>query len=283
MDCPTCFQKHIAPPAPSPSSTIIPTGQRIASFAAPRHPSVEARRPTNPRIPTTPAQAADSPSTSSGKPILVIIVVVIVIAAAAAGVFVFLGKKSKSAPPTATTTETTAETTTDTAQSQAGDSSSTTEKSAPLAPASDDANWTFDLGGLTIPSGPVQGRIHGQQFVSARTTYQNGSLTFRDSTSGSFEFGVMIDFHGESPDMMAGKSFNISNTVDQATKVSMRWRDSGQVKRKSFQDNYAMRVDFGAFSKNHLHGKIYLCTPDTEKSYVMGAFDADARAAKPKN
>jgi hypothetical protein len=204
-------------------------------------------------------------------------VVIVVIAAAVGGVFMFLGKKSSAAPPKADTTET--------AQAQTGESSSpatTTESSAPLAPASDDANWTFDLAGLTIPSGPVQGRIHGQQFVSARTTYQNGSLTFRDSTSGSFEFGVMIDFHGESPEVMAGKSFNISNTVDEATKVSLRWRENGELKRKSFQDNYAMRVDFGALSKNHLHGKIYLCTPDTEKSYVMGSFDADARV-KAKN
>jgi hypothetical protein len=43
-----------------------------------------------------------------------------------------------------------------------------------------------------------------------------------------------------------------------------------------------MRLEFGALEKNHLPGKIYLCTPDDEKSYLVGSFNADARKPKPK-
>jgi len=42
-----------------------------------------------------------------------------------------------------------------------------------------------------------------------------------------------------------------------------------------------MRLEFGALSKGKLPGKIYLCTPDAEKSYVMGTFNAVVTKPKP--
>jgi hypothetical protein len=39
--------------------------------------------------------------------------------------------------------------------------------------------------------------------------------------------------------------------------------------------NYALRLEFGALTNRHLPGRIYLCTPDPQKSYVMGTFNAE--------
>ena len=43
-----------------------------------------------------------------------------------------------------------------------------------------------------------------------------------------------------------------------------------------------MRLEFGTLANNKLPGKIYLCLPDDEKSYLMGSFNANASKPKPK-
>ena len=37
----------------------------------------------------------------------------------------------------------------------------------------------------------------------------------------------------------------------------------------------------GAVAKDHLPGKIWLCTPDDEKSYLLGSFNATISRPKP--
>jgi hypothetical protein len=279
MDCPTCFQKIIAPQAASHSdSKIILTGQKIASFAAPSQ-QYSTRVPSGKKIPTAPASAPAAAPVESGKrfPVAAILLVVLVVAAGA-GVFAFRGKIFKSGPPAAgspgTTVSQTGPTTTDSADS-AG--------SATVTPSANDTNWTLNLAGVTIPDGAVVGRIHGQDFVCTRATFQKGSLALRAVAHGTFEFGVTVDFSGEEPEVMAGKSFNISNNVDRAAKITLRWKENGEVKKAYFQDSYVLRLDFGPLNKTRLPGKIYLCTPDDARSYIMGTFDADTRPPKPKS
>ena len=63
--------------------------------------------------------------------------------------------------------------------------------------------------------------------------------------------------------------------------MQLRWKDSsGKLQSQNFNSGYALRLEFGALIKNKLAGKIYLCTPDAEKSYLMGTFSADV--ARPK-
>lgn len=277
MDCPTCFQKHIAPQAPASSdSKIILTGQKLTSFSAPSQKYGE-RGHTEPRIPTTPGQPARTPSVEPAKrfPVAVVVVMALVLAAGA-GVFVFRGQIFKSGPSQATGTPAA------TAPQPVASASPAAPAEAPAESSASDTNWMLDLTGVTFPSGPVTGRIHGQDFVCTRATFQNGSLVLRALPHGPFEFGATIDFSGEQPEVMAGKSFNISNSVDRAAKITLRWKENGEVKRAYFRDSYVMRLDFGALDKTHLPGKIYLCTPDEQKSYLMGTFDADARKPKPK-
>ena len=50
----------------------------------------------------------------------------------------------------------------------------------------------------------------------------------------------------------------------------------GVVQKENYDAGYALRLEFGALANNRLPGKIYLCTPDVEKSYVLGSFNAFA-------
>jgi len=44
---------------------------------------------------------------------------------------------------------------------------------------------------------------------------------------------------------------------------------------------YVLRIEFGPLAGNRLLVKIYLCTPDEMKSYILGAFNAEIHKSKP--
>ena len=151
-----------------------------------------------------------------------------------------------------------------------------------IAPPASDTNWLLVLDTNAIPDAPVAGRIHGQDFISERATFQNGTLTLRQGTHGPAEFGVTVNFNGALAETLSGQSINVGTNADKAVRVTLRWKDGEQAQKGSYDAGYAMRLEFGALDKNRLPGKIYLCLPDAEKSYLLGTFTADARKPKPK-
>jgi len=156
-------------------------------------------------------------------------------------------------------------------------------KPAVIAPPANDTNWMLALDTNAIPGSTAAGRIHGQDFIIERSSFQNGNLTLRAEAKGTFEFGVLINFNGAPPESMSEQTINVLTNAEKAAKVSLRWKDAGGVVQKDNYDaGYALRLEFGTLANNRLPGKIYLCTPDPEKSYVLGSFNADARKPKPK-
>jgi regulation of enolase protein 1 (concanavalin A-like superfamily)/DNA-directed RNA polymerase subunit RPC12/RpoP len=154
----------------------------------------------------------------------------------------------------------------------------------PVAPPASDTNWLLNLDAAVIPDAPAAGRIHAQDFISERATFQAGTLTLRAGAHGSFEFGVAINFSGAQPEALAGKNLNILADTNKSARVTLRWKDAdGLVQKSNYDDSYALRLEFGALENNRLPGKIYLCLPDPEKSYLLGTFNADARKPKPKS
>jgi hypothetical protein len=57
----------------------------------------------------------------------------------------------------------------------------------------------------------------------------------------------------------------------------MKYRVEGKdiPETEVFMKGYAMRLEFGEAQGGVLPGKIYLCLPDQEKSFMAGAFSAD--------
>lgn len=262
MECPTCFQKIVAPQAPAdPDSKFILAGTKF----------------TEKKIPTSLVNAAAASGAAPEKtfPIAIVIVLALV-AAAAAGVVVFRGKIFKSSAGGAPTNAV--------ATVPGGTPKPPPPEKPPVvAPPASDANWLLTLGTNAIPETPVAGRIHGQDFIVERASFQNGSLMLRAGTKGTVEFGVFVNFGGAQPESLSGQTINVMADADKAARVQLRWKnEAGQVQKPEFTNGYAMRLEFGALANNRLPGKIYLCTPDAEKSYLVGSFNADARKPKPK-
>ena len=259
MECPTCFQKITAPQAPTgDDQKFVLTGTKVGE------------RPV-PKIPTD-GPAAVTVVKNSPMGIVIVVVVLIALVGAGAAVFAFRGKIFQSAGAPDVTTD-------DTNQMLAKKPA----KPIVVAPPASDTNWMLSLDGVTnFPDAPVAGRIHAQDFIVERAYFQNGILTMREGARGPMEFGCTINFGGAQAEALSGQTINVTTNADTAARVTLRWKNDEGSGKDNFDSGYAMRLEFGALANNHLPGKIYLCLPDDEKSYLMGTFNADARKPKPK-
>ena len=249
MECPTCFQKIVAPQAPASDAKFILTGTKLTE------------KKINVRVDGPVATAQEKPF-----PLAIVIVLALVAVAGAAGFFVYRAKHSPPpALPVAVSTP----------------KKSEPPKPPPVPPASD-TNWMLELNTNAIPGTPVAGRIHAQDFLIERATFQNGTLTLRAGTKGTLEFGAQISFGGALAEALSGQSINVTADTDKAAKISLRWKDAaGEVQKANYDSGYALRLEFGALANNKLPGKIWLCLPDTEKSYLLGSFKANVSKPKP--
>ncbi|MGA2248132.1 MAG: hypothetical protein ABSH48_24370 [Verrucomicrobiota bacterium] len=152
----------------------------------------------------------------------------------------------------------------------------------PLAPPASDTNWVLALSGRAIPESPVVGRIHDQDFIAQRASFQNHSLVLRAGKNGS-DFAAVIEFGGAPPEELSGKTINVTTNAERAAKVTLHWKDdAGTVQMPAFNSGYALRLQFGTLDNNRLPGKIYLCLPDPQKSYLVGSFEAKVLSPKPR-
>jgi hypothetical protein len=150
-------------------------------------------------------------------------------------------------------------------------------KPALVAPPADDARWMLSLDAVTIPDSMVAGRIHGRDYICDRAILQGGTLTLR----GAADLGATINFGGVLPEALAGQSINVATNAETAARVILRWKEGNLSLRENFTNGYALRIEFGQLAGNRMPGKVYLCTPDAEKSYITGNFNAEIRKPKP--
>jgi DNA-directed RNA polymerase subunit RPC12/RpoP/regulation of enolase protein 1 (concanavalin A-like superfamily) len=173
---------------------------------------------------------------------------------------------------------------------QGGESGGHTASATPLAlpgeaqelvaPPANDSNWVLALNGRPIPDSPAAGRIHGQDFITERASFQDNTLVLRAGKHEA-ELAALIDFGGAPVAQLAGKTINVATNAAKAAKVTLSWKDAaGNVQTPSYAAGYALRLEFGNLADDRLPGKIYLCLPDPQKSYLLGSFEA--RVAKPK-
>ena len=253
MDCPTCFQKIVAPQAPAPGAKFILTGSKFSEKKVTVQGFGQA------------AAAGEPPKKFPAALVVALIFGFMGVVAAVIYWTTIIHPRRVASPPATT---------------DVVNVSKATEQSAPRA---NDANWSLALGTNAIPDSPVAGRIHAQDFIVEHATFRDGSLMVRAGTKGPAEFVAFVNFGGAQAESLAGQTINVMPEADRAARVQLRWKDAvGEVQRKDFTNGYAMRLEFGALANNRLPGKIYLCLPDAEKSYLLGSFNADARKPKPK-
>jgi DNA-directed RNA polymerase subunit RPC12/RpoP len=140
----------------------------------------------------------------------------------------------------------------------------------------DGSGWMMKLTGVAIPSAPVTGRIHGQPFKMEKVTLENGFLNFRQGSDFFADREIDVVVFNDAT-TLSGRTFTVpKKEFGSSPHIWMKWKEAGQdmPKQKNFMDRYALRLEFGALSGGKLPGKIYLCVPDQEKSFVAGTFEA---------
>jgi hypothetical protein len=254
MECPTCFQKITAPQAPATDDPkFIITGTKVGE------------RPIPAVVANVEAAPAPVPEKSFPVPAIIFIVLFCV---AAVVLFAFHGKIFKSTIQPASPV----------ANASGGQPTPVKPpKPALVAPPADDARWMLSLDAVTIPDSTVAGRIHGRDFICDRAILQGGTLTLRGAT----DLGATINFGGVLPEALAGQSINVATNAETAARVILRWKEGNLSLRENFTNGYALRIEFGQLAGNRMPGKVYLCTPDAEKSYITGNFNAEIRKPKP--
>ena len=254
MECPTCFQKITAPQAPATDDPrFIITGTKVGE------------RPIPAVVANVEAAPAPVPEKSFPVPAIIFIVLFCV---AAVVLFAFHGKIFKSTIQPASPV----------ANASGGQPTPVKPpKPALVAPPADDARWMLSLDAVTIPDSMVAGRIHGRDYICDRAILQGGTLTLR----GAADLGATINFGGVLPEALAGQSINVATNAEKAARVILRWKEGNLSLRENFTNGYALRIEFGLLDNNHLPGKVYLCMPDAEKSYITGNFNAEIRKPKP--
>lgn len=153
-----------------------------------------------------------------------------------------------------------------------GESNSSTE--VPVIPAGPPEH-RMDLNGVGIPDAPLAGKINGKSIevtgVAATTTPEG-----TDAATG-------LTFQ------LLGTVMTVSLPTSATVHVDKKWQilkpspnsvDYDHIavgvtgKSPYYYNGFVMRLELGTPHDGKLPGRIYLCFPDEEKSYIAGRFEA---------
>jgi DNA-directed RNA polymerase subunit RPC12/RpoP len=249
MECPTCFQKITAPQAPAAGDQkFILSGKKVGD---------------RPPVPVPSGAGAPLRPPRPGFPLAALALLVLLVCVAAAA-FLFRGRLFHTSQPQPVPVTT-----------------APPPEPVVLAPHASDTNWLLNLASASFPDAQAAGRIHGRDFLAVHASLQTGTLTLREDAKGPVEFGLAFNFSGVAADVLAGKTINITTNAPLAARVTLHWKENGQVQKDTFETGYALRLEFGILANNHIAGRLYFCAPDDAKSYVAGNFVAEVRKSKP--
>jgi hypothetical protein len=145
--------------------------------------------------------------------------------------------------------------------------------------------WTTALNEMSPPDAPVVGVIRGKEFKPDSVTIDSGNWpAFRQGEKGAFaaiEVKVwLLPKAGESVD---NKTYEIGPAGVKAGStphVQIATMPPGRrlPQSESFLNKYAMKLTLDAKdSDGSIPGTIYLCTPDSGKSFLAGRFTAKVK------
>ena len=147
----------------------------------------------------------------------------------------------------------------------------------------DGSGWTMQLAGAEIPAAPVSGRIHGQPFKLEKASLENGWLKLAEGKDFFADREMDIVVFENDVTKLSGRTFTVpKQEFGSNPHIWMKWKEPGGnlPKQKAFTDRYAMRLEFGELAGDTLPGKVYLCLPDQEKSFLMGTFEAQVKGSR---
>jgi len=254
LDCPTCFQKIIAPQAPASANPKL---------------IVSAAQVAKPRPVQNEAVWQDAvPVPARRMSLLSFAVSVLLLTVACGALFIFRERLVKLV------------------RSQiATHSKPKAQVKAPrtVYPIPTNITWTLDLTNAVIPETAVAGGVHGSGFVCERATLRGGHLTLRQGRSWPPDLGITVLLFARQGEELSGKIVEVGpDRAPPLPRVVLRWKDEQeQARTRNFASGYALKMIFGEAANARMPGKIFLSLPDNEKSVVAGTFDAEISRAPP--
>jgi len=152
-----------------------------------------------------------------------------------------------------------------------------------IAPSPGATNWTLNLAEARIPDEPANGSVHGQAFKLDRAVIQQGRLDLRQGPKWPPDVGVSVHLFAARTEDLAGQTVTIESTRTNPPRTVLRWKnESGEPVSKDQRQGYALKVEFGRVTNNHLPGKIFIAFSDGANSYAAGTFNAEIRKPAPQ-
>jgi hypothetical protein len=130
------------------------------------------------------------------------------------------------------------------------------------------AEWTMDANAMKFPKGPASGKVAGEEFKLEWAKYNGHTLNIKEQ-GGKAQFIIFLFLDiGETLD---GKIFTI--TPDMGNNKTPHVHIHARTKAWALPNNYAMRLEFGPTKDGKTKGKIYLCLPGEDKTYIAGTIE----------
>lgn len=254
IECPTCFQKIIVPQAPAdPDSKLILSAAQVG-------------KPRPISVPTT--ELGSVPRSSALVPTLVGL---FLLCGTAAAVFLFRDHLFKSsAKPVA-------------GLSQPNSNAAPATPLKSTFPIPTNFVWSLDLTNVAFPDTVASGSVHGEGFRCERAILQGGNLSLRQGKTNPPDLLLQLRFAVRQGEDLAGKVLLVSpdRPPPLPTVTVQRKEDPQHSGRRAFKSGYALKISFGLPANGRIPGRLFLCLPDAEKSFVAGTFDAELRKPPP--
>lgn len=149
-----------------------------------------------------------------------------------------------------------------------------------VRPTAAPAAWTMDVAQLSPPSTPAAGWLGGQEFKPDKVELDGDHLVFRrgkeffaDQEIKLWLTGDHESFEGLKIDVKPDKGFAMDTPH---VTVAAKKPGGNLPETQSYMEKYAMKLEFGKIEGGKLAGKIHLCLPDKDQSYLAGTFSLDA-------
>ena len=136
------------------------------------------------------------------------------------------------------------------------------------------ASWNLDLANARFPERPASGKIHGTDFTVEMAIFQGSTLILVQTNGSPRGFTLTVPLKGG--ETLSGKTLEVASTATNVTqpRVVMSWKDPVVTNPgiENYAKGYAMKLEFGAGAGGKIPGKIFLCVPDMQQSFVAGDF-----------
>jgi hypothetical protein len=250
LECPTCFQRIIAPQAPlSGDPKLI----------------LSASKASTPTGPNTPSDQQDSKSQKAQKLTRSLAPLIILLVTGTVAFFLWHDELKGLANGLA--------------------ERAIIQPLKPIEPAvfksphpvPTNVSWTLNVTNAPIPNSGVAGSIHGNGFLCERATFKSGRLSFRQGPMSIPDLGMTISLGVQQPEILAGTIIVVTPTNPvPAPRVALRWKDDQQQPvTEHIHSGYAMKLVFGALTGGRIRGGIFIAVPDDLKSFAAGNFEAE--------